>query len=258
MNRRVKQFLYGGGYAIILVAIFIGSYFAFFAPAPSCFDKVQNQDEVGVDCGGGCGGNCAILSVRSIEVSKVESVVVRDVTIAVVEIRNPNANFGVKSFDYTLNLADAFGENMLIRDTTSIYSGEVRYRVLVDVPVSPSGDSFDALPYTLSTSSVRWIEAELFLRPQSQVRDTKSEYDSDRRLLVAEGVLQNSNDFAVKQAAINAVVRDRTGKLIGASKTLVKELPPQGERYFQVVVPIIAGVAEGDIAPVKITVEMVR
>lgn len=258
MNRRVKQFLYGGGYVIFLVAIFTGIYFAYLAPEPSCFDKIQNQDEAGVDCGGVCGGSCAILDVRSIEVRNVEVVVVRDVTIAVVEIRNPNTNFGVKGFDYTLNLADEFGENMLIRDTTAIYPGEVRYRVLVDVLTGPRRGNFDILPYTFATSSTSWVGVEQFSRPQSQVRDVKSQYDSERKVLLVEGILMNSNDFSINQAIISAVVRDGSGKLIGASRTLANSLPARGERYFQVVVPIVAGVAEGDIAPVKITVEMTK
>ena len=57
---------------------------------------------------------------------------------------------------------------------------------------------------------------------------------------------------------MNALVRDKSDKLIGASKTLLKDLRANEERYFQIIVPVQAGVAEGDIAKPRLTVEISR
>jgi len=257
MRRRPKQILYGLGYVLFLVGIIALVYIGVFKPAPSCFDGIKNQGEEDVDCGEVCGNSCAILSVRSVEIATVETVGIKGKTIAVVEIRNPNSLFGASGVSYSLVVADRFGQAVEISDSTFVYPGEIRFRVLINVPNS-SLPNLDSLPYKLSTEKVEWIDASGFLRPDSQIRNIQSRYDRESGLLIVGGILKNANDYAISSATISGIVRDRTGELVGASHTLVKDLKPQEERFFQIVTPIVDGLDEVLLAPVKISVEMVR
>ena len=56
MNKYIKkQIIIAFVYLIILAVIGTGFYFLFLKPTlPSCSDKIQNQGEAGVDCGGPC------------------------------------------------------------------------------------------------------------------------------------------------------------------------------------------------------------
>ena len=247
--------MYGLGYLAFVALIVFFVYLIRFSQPPTCFDGKLNQDEEEVDCGGVCPA-CNVRRVRPIEISSLESVVVRDITIAVVEIKNPNNSYGAKDVDYSLLVKDQLGESIRINDSTFLYPSEIRYRVLIDVPAE-SGQP-DALPYSFSTSTLTWVSAEDLIRPRTQLRDVRSEFDGTRKVLIVQGVLKNDNDFSSSEAIVNAIVRDGFGKLIGASKTLLKDLGANEERYFQIIVPIQAGVAEGDISDPRITVEIVR
>ncbi len=67
-----KQVSIGLVYFLILILLGAGAYFAFFQKKPTCFDKIQNQKEEGVDCGGPCVLSCEHLTIKNIEVSEVK------------------------------------------------------------------------------------------------------------------------------------------------------------------------------------------
>lgn len=43
---------------LIFLSILLFSYFKLSYKEPTCFDNIQNQNEIGVDCGGGCSLQC--------------------------------------------------------------------------------------------------------------------------------------------------------------------------------------------------------
>ena len=48
-----KQLKIFSGFAVLVLLIVLGGIY-YFEPSPSCFDKIQNQNEEGIDCGGVC------------------------------------------------------------------------------------------------------------------------------------------------------------------------------------------------------------
>ena len=70
-------------------------------PDPTCFDKVQNQDETGVDCGGVCAAECAV-TYNPESLGIVDTTFVpggdKDVYDVVAKIHNPNDELGSAAF----------------------------------------------------------------------------------------------------------------------------------------------------------------
>lgn len=81
-------------------------YYLFFTDVPTCSDGRKNQDELGVDCGGGCERLCAI-QIRTPAVLWSRSFKVKEGTYnAVAYIENSNFDAGVDSIDYVFQLFD--------------------------------------------------------------------------------------------------------------------------------------------------------
>ena len=116
MPRSLKQFLY----ALLFIAFFSGagflSYRIFLKPAVSCFDKVQNQGEEGVDCGMVCGTICLPSDLKPIEVFGSVSLFrpSPDVVSVLAQLRNANATVGAAHFTYHVTFYDEGGAALRI------------------------------------------------------------------------------------------------------------------------------------------------
>ena len=97
--------------------------------APSCFDKKQNQDEEGIDCGG---KNCekCLGEIRNLEVIWAKSFKVTGGRYEAASIvSNPNAFLGISNLRYAIKLYDADNILIAVREgITFINPGE---RVLI-------------------------------------------------------------------------------------------------------------------------------
>ncbi|HEY8097555.1 MAG TPA: hypothetical protein VIE65_15905 [Methylobacter sp.] len=88
-----------------VIFAFLGIFFtSIFYKAPSCSDNIQNQSEVGIDCGGPCPYLCTsqelpptVLFTKAISNGAGR-------TDIVASIENINANAGAKDVPYTLAL----------------------------------------------------------------------------------------------------------------------------------------------------------
>ncbi|KKU42980.1 MAG: hypothetical protein UX56_C0001G0015 [Candidatus Azambacteria bacterium GW2011_GWD2_46_48] len=66
-TRTQKQVIIAIFFLGILFFIGGGFYFAFRSPA-SCFDKIQNQGEEDIDCGGPCATACEEKELKPLEI----------------------------------------------------------------------------------------------------------------------------------------------------------------------------------------------
>ncbi len=104
------KFFYIAVVSLVMAAVLGWLIFATNYEPANCFDGKMNNNEVGIDCGGGCQYLCpfqtvdpTILFSRSIETTS-------DVYNAVAYVENSNFNAGVKSADYVFKLYDENNE----------------------------------------------------------------------------------------------------------------------------------------------------
>jgi hypothetical protein len=109
-----RRTLYGGGVIIFFVIVIGIPGFFLWYERPTCFDEIQNQEEIGIDKGGPCVllhssqvQNIAVLWARSFEV-------VPGVYNAVTQIDNPNFSVGAINVPYSFKLFDS--NNILVSE----------------------------------------------------------------------------------------------------------------------------------------------
>ena len=118
---RKRQRVYILSVAIIIILISIYPLFKLFYVAPSCFDGKQNQDEVGVDCGG---SSCSVLCGTQVEDLKINwakaFMVNEDTYDLAASIENPNYGAGVENISYVFKV---YGEDdsIIIKKTGTVF-----------------------------------------------------------------------------------------------------------------------------------------
>lgn len=247
MTRVLKQILYGLFYLVIFSGLTAGVYFAFLRPAASCFDNKLNQNEEEVDCGGPC-ADCALRRLKPVRVLPVQFFGGDSLTTVLLQFQNPNLNYGADRLDFEARLLDRAGSVIRsIADRTFIYPGEIKTIVLpgVETPF------FAVTRGEVSLANISWKKAEEFSRPSVDTREIKTVPEGAG--IAITGVVQNKNLFALNRAVISAIISNKNGLLVNASKTFVADLAPREERFFKIFVPV-ARDEQSDIDPSRTSV----
>ncbi len=228
--RGIKQIIFGLIFLIVAVLILWGIYSLFLKPAPTCFDNVQNQGETGVDCGGPC-VPCAIKSLKSIQVDSGWPKVFQTTASSsgvIAEVYNPNPDWAAKYFDYQFTIKDQFG-NVLqtISGNSFIYGGELKYIIEpnVNVPVGQITSS------DLSISNPQWVSASDYQKPDVEVQSVQT--DKSNSVFVS-GKVVNRSELNFNNVSVYAIVYNKNGDFLAASKTIVDNLAKFDSKDFKV------------------------
>ncbi len=105
--------------AVLLIVAVLAIILIYYRPQPSCFDGIQNQAELGIDCG----GPCALVCELEVQAPKVIWTRIFKVSAdrydAATLIENPNRGHSLASLKYFLRVLD--DDNILI----TLREGEV-------------------------------------------------------------------------------------------------------------------------------------
>lgn len=155
MSRGAKQFAYGAGFLLFFSAIIIGVYMLLLKPAPTCFDKIQNQQETGIDCGGGC-IPCGQKYAKDIEVDSIAKFSAGATkTVVVVYIKNPNDDYGVRDVLYTMEVKGTGGSVIqTISDHTFVYDRKAKSGRYLLVTVNAAIEDIADIAVTFSGADV--------------------------------------------------------------------------------------------------------
>ena len=210
-----RRMQYGIGYSLVVMLCLVGVYYNYFYEPDSCFDGVQNGDELGVDCGGSCVRICS-FTVEPPRVLWAESFAVTDNQYnAVAYIENRNQIAGTPEVRYTFQLFDKDG---IINQKSGITS----------LPPNTTQPVFEGRIATgervPTRTTLELTPAELWLPGASDrgnYRTTALELlqaDSRPRLNVT---LQNDNLYAVNNVEVIATIFDARGTPLTASQTFI-------------------------------------
>lgn len=231
-KRRLKQFLYGAGYIIVIFGFIFLIYILWLKPSPTCFDNIQNQSETGIDCGGPC-QPCELKNLVPIDASWVKYFPASNQTAIVAKINNTNIRWGADSFTYAL---DIYGTSSVkiktITGNSFIYSGEIKYLFeLSDI------DSKNISDVKISFSDVSWKEDIEFPKPfLTQVRGVKTEASQGGGVNVS-GFVLNNNAFNLSKLGIVGFLSNSSGIQISASRTELENIPAFTEVPFKINFP---------------------
>ncbi len=233
MNRSTKQIIIGSIYLTIFFSITFGVYWNWFRPAPTCFDKRQNQDETSIDCGGGCIA-CALKYPKKLEV-----VFAKDLPISatrsdvLAQIKNPNLTVGASVVNYHITLKGHLDEILEERDgTTFVYPGKLKY---VYEPSFDVGAS--------NVGSVGFVITDAQFQPEDRfyfkdlvTSDVK--FEKNNNALRITGTARNNGDLTIDQLYVTGLIFDyNKHNVLGASATILRMILSREQRFFEITLP---------------------
>lgn len=232
---------------IIIISIYIALFGLFFSyltfkiyswlrPAETCFDKIKNQGEKDIDCGGVCLKKCAAKAEFSLKVVSsgfVESGSANKYDLYG-EVENPNSDFGSGEFKYVFTLKDS-GGNVVAEQAGKGYilPGEKKYIIANNVESS-------AVPVDveLMIKENGWVKFTDYEKPQLKIINKNyNEVSSGIGFSEATGLLRNESPFTFKTIKINVILKDENNQIIALNSTEVNAVRSGENREFSVFWP---------------------
>ena len=188
---------------------------------PTYFDGKQNQDELGIDCGGSSKYLCpfqvtdpVVLFVRAFEV-------VPGVYNTVAYIENANFNAGVRNFGYTFKLLDV---------NIAVIATRIGRSFLTPGSISPIFENTIETQGNIPVRTFFEFEGELkwsrIIPKEGNPLSVKSRVLKNADTLPRiDAVIENSSVFEIPDVEIIAVVFNALGNAIAASRTFVDFVP---------------------------------
>lgn len=226
--RRFKQLTYALLFGAVIFGLGYLMYGSSSTAVPSCFDNKQNQNEEDTDCGGPC-ISCEVKRLKSIDASARYIFRAGDGIGYAVQLANPNTGWGALSFGYQITFLDKFGSPLGTTSGSSfIYPGEVKYIV---EPRIQATWSKDVAALDVALQNPQWT-------PEAQMQRVKLELQEVRTVkeaqLFVKGKVISQGENAFSRLALVALVFNKNGTLLGASKTELSSLEKFGPTPFKI------------------------
>ena len=211
--RRVQ---YGVGFSLFWSMIGLAVYFGFFYKPASCFDKLMNNNELGVDCGGSCVLICP-FTLTAPEIVWAESFKIIDGQYnAVAYIENKNSVAGTPKLAYTFRLfendqiiAERKGETVLPPNSVyPVFEGRIlttdnRVPTRTEIILEPSNMW---LPAKIGRGQFRTMSTELLSTDSRPRLNTK---------------VENTELTEATEVEVVATIFNQAGKPVTASQTFI-------------------------------------
>lgn len=206
----VSIFLLGLGF------IYLINHLLFASPG-TCTDKIQNQGEKGVDCGGPC-APCKNLQVANIAIQEKTFVFGGNGTYDVLaKVYNPNDAMGAQSFDYTFALKDSNGAILATKKGTNfVLPMDTKYVIDLGVTI-PDGTTPAVVDFTIANPN--WKNLGNLEKPQLGVYNKKFDAMPSGVGNQASGFLRNESNYDLNKITLVIVLRDGSGKVLGVNTT---------------------------------------
>jgi len=211
---------------IVIAAFLTIVLIATLYKTPTCTDGVQNQNELGIDCGGPCVYLCSSQeqppTVLFTEV--LQNIVGRTDVVAMVE--NKNTNAAAKHVPYRITL---YGVNQtFIQEVDGTLDLPPGTTVPVYVPNIASGKQKVTQAFLdVDASAPRWFIMFSDSRAVPTVSNTmKNGTASEPRI---DALLTNPGATSMANVQAIVLVYDARKNIIAASQTIVPTIPGQGQ-----------------------------
>lgn len=227
-HRNIKRLIIVFVYLVIFGLVGTGFYYL-FRTAPTCTDRIRNQGEVGIDCGGPCAACIEIPNIENIKV--LEKAIVPGEAgkyDALVKIINPNAQLGAARFDYSFNLLDGAGK-ILAKSvgTNFVLPGQTKYVLAFNMPSEAKPESLD-----FEISSFEWSKFSEFEEPDIAIYSKQFNLAGGGETGFARlnAKMRNQSGYDFREISALAVVRGGDGSPIAVNETNFNDVRADEER----------------------------
>lgn len=242
MNPTTKKGVYGFIFLLVFVSLVIWIYFSFLKPAPTCSDNIQNQNEEGIDCGGGCVA-CEVLTLQDIRVArepKIFSTTDGKSMVLLAEVLNPNSGYQASKFSYDFLLYDA-GGNVIETVSGEESMNALERKFIVETNVHSYRKSIARV--SLIVKNPQW--AKSFEATHNPLTVSEGpETDIVNGEIRVRGKIRNEGNVALSNIRVVSVLVDSRGRELFASQTFLTSIQIFEERPFIVFFPSDAELAK--------------
>jgi Mg-chelatase subunit ChlD len=190
-------------------------------------DGKKNQDELGVDCGGVCVRQCAEL-LAPIKILWAKAFESRPgVYYAVAMVENPNLDSVARNVAYTIRLLDASGVLIAERSGKTYVLPKESFPIFEGNIIT--GETQPSRVEVVFDRNISWDRRS----PEPSVFKI-----TDRQLTSADtrprltATIHNDGATTYRDISVSAIISDKTGSPVGASKTLIDVLTPGEAKAF--------------------------
>lgn len=212
-KRRQSLYLSVAGVIVLLALLYI--YSAFFTTVPTCFDRVQNGNERGVDCG----GSCALICQSDAKAPKVLWSRVFETSpgyyTAAAYIQNDNIGAGAKSVGYSFQIFDS--RNQLIIERDGVVDLQPAQTVPIIEPNIPIHNQTPARVLFGFAAPPEWQYVQAGSLPRLSVKGQDLAPDGSR----LSATVTNDSLLDAPSATVSAVLFDASGTARAASKSTI-------------------------------------
>src|SRR3989338_1221880 len=219
-------------FVLLIASISYGLIDYFFLIEATCFDKVQNNSEEGIDCGLlACGVACepAILPLNVLSQKLIE---VRSGDYDfVAQINNPNSFFGTSRAKYTLDFGGVIPNRS---GTFYILPGQTRFIIVNGIRSDSTLTSV-----SINITEVGWEKVEVFENINFPIqRKSYAVVDKNCVFSEFEAVVLNNSDFDFDKVEVGVILSDGDNNIVAANRTDIRTFLSRTERYFKVSWPV--------------------
>lgn len=233
--RLVKQIFYGFIYFAFWGGLAFWAWQAFLAPpAPTCSDKIQNQNEEGVDCGFVCGRECP-LTPESLAV-RTSGVLLSDDGLwdAFAVVENQNIQHGAALVPYIFTLKDTAG-TVIARREGNAYAMPAGRRWVIAHALDTGGVPAQSVTFSIEEDKMRWRELTEYQESELIVEQPLLRFlGSGTEYAEATGIVTNRSPFDYDAVDVAVVVSDAAGKPVAVRTTQIRTLRSRERRAFRV------------------------
>lgn len=222
-GKRRKFIIFGTMGIIVVLFISVFIYKQFLNKAPSCFDNIQNQDEVGIDCGGVCALLCPAESRPPIVSYSRLFKIGPGAYSALALVENPNQNVYSKNMSYVFKVYDI--SNVLLFEVygnTFIPPGRI-FPIFEHSILTGNRQASKITFEILDKENIRWEKGD-YQDPLVKVSNVSNDLVDTRSRITAD--IENNEVYPLRDMQVVAVIYDIQGNAHESSSTVVDYVSP--------------------------------
>lgn len=235
----------------LLFGAIFGVYYYFLIRVPvSCVDGLQNQDELGVDCGGPCEAICD-SEIQDLSIEWVRPFKVSEGVYSVAaKVTNRNRLLGIKNFSYRFALYD--DKDVFVSEKNgSIFINPNEKIIIFESNIRTGNRNVKRafLEYSKNKGDQGWVRVkDLSSAPKLSVGNIVVE-DVGKPRISAEII--NSSPFPVGEVNVTVAIYDKSGNAMAVSSTFIDNMGRDSTETvnFTWPLPFPAEYGEKDILP---------
>lgn len=215
--------------------IFVTTVFLFFLlyETPTCFDGKQNQEEIGIDCGGPCVRLC-VFQVEELSVLWSDAFLAKDgVYDMVVFIENKNINAGIRNLGYTIKAYNSSGDVLAERSGATYINAMDRFALIEhSTAISEKPTRID-----VEFDVPKW-ERTLSQNRHLKIKNKRLFHEKTPPRITA--IVENNSLDTKRNIEAVALISNKKGEVVAISSTHMSTLAgdSEGDLFFALASPI--------------------